>query len=217
TTPISINGGTYTNIGDYHGLAIMPYVDIDPNIIDYTLPVTYSKPLTASLSNGKVDLLWASATEVYNKGYSILAGTKTNNLTKIGFVSSKAPNGNTGSGYTYSYEDTKPNANTYNYYQLRQEDLDGKEALSNVASVYVGNVTGSVSLFPNPATTTIYLKNVKLGTTVKIIGISGQIVKTQIASSDKVTINIEALPSSVYVAQAINSNGKAENVKFIKK
>ncbi|WP_447640318.1 MULTISPECIES: T9SS type A sorting domain-containing protein [Chitinophagaceae] len=213
------SGNTYTNMGDYSSLAPMPYLDIPLDFIPKTLPVRYAQPLTASLHNGTVNLYWTSATELSNKGYAVLAGTNTANMKQIDFVSSKASNGTSSTGYSYTSQDKSPVNNTTNYYQLKQVDLDGNTEPSDMVSIYVtGGTDGGITLAPNPVIDQLNVSNAKIGSTIRIISMVGQIVKTAIVQSSLVTIDgLQSLPSGIYITSVINRNGQPETHKFLKK
>ena len=214
------NGTSYSvnYVGDYRGVAPMAYLDIDPDIVRISLPVTYAKPLTATLNNGKVDLLWQSAVEIGNKGYNVLAGTTASNLKQIDFVPSKAHNGNSGSGYSYQSQDKAPVNNTMNYYRLQQIDLDGTPTLSDIVSVFVSGSNNGVKLMPNPVIGDLTISNIKVGSDIKIIGAGGQVVKAAVASTNIFKLNgLGSLPSGIYMVVVTNLNGKTETHKIYKK
>ncbi|WP_447642571.1 MULTISPECIES: T9SS type A sorting domain-containing protein [Chitinophagaceae] len=184
----------------------------------WALPVQYSSYLVAVQSNGVVNLSWTSATETNNKGYAVFGGTNLNNLKQIDFVSSKALNGTAGTGYAYTSQDKSPANNTLNYYQLRQVDLDGKINSGDIVSVYVTGAKEDVTIAPNPVDDHITISNVKPGSSIKIVSMSGQVMKVAIAQNSNVVINdLGILSSGVYVVMLVNTNGQAESRKIIKK
>ncbi|MCF8331861.1 MAG: choice-of-anchor J domain-containing protein [Bacteroidales bacterium] len=72
-------------------------------------------------------------------------------------------------------------------------------------------------VYPNPATS---LLNINSGETIKNVVISnltGQIVKVhQGNGKSKISVNIQELPSGIYIADMQNANGKISTFKFIK-
>lgn len=114
------------------------------------LPVELMKFEAARLSTDEVELVWATATEINNKGFYIerMLETETGFKT-IGFVEGK---GNSTAIANYQLLD----ANSFtavSYYRLRQVDFDGTTSYSQIRAVegrdnkleYM-----DVSIYPNP-------------------------------------------------------------------
>ncbi|MCB9034958.1 MAG: T9SS type A sorting domain-containing protein [Chitinophagales bacterium] len=78
------------------------------------------------------------------------------------------------------------------------------------------NTTFSIKLYPNPATTHIYLSGIKDEVEVAIFNINGQQVLTQNINKDKL-LNIQTLSSGMYLVRVTNTtNGSFGVAKFIK-
>ncbi|MBK1897448.1 BspA family leucine-rich repeat surface protein [Chryseobacterium paridis] len=75
-------------------------------------------------------------------------------------------------------------------------------------------VHNEISIYPNPATDFIYIKNAKGFDNYKIFDMSGRIVLQSSLHDDK--INISSLTKGNYILQIISKN-KTETLKFIKK
>lgn len=118
-----------------------------------TLPVTF-KSFNAQLRNGKGVLSWETATEENNKGFEVQRRIGNGGYQNIGFVASKSPDGNSNTVLSYSFEDASLPANSVAYYRLRQVDIDGKAAFSEIRSLR-NNGKVAVSLYPNPSRGTV--------------------------------------------------------------
>ena len=132
-------------------LVSVDYIDIVP--VELT-------SFTASVSEGRVVLNWATATELNNQGFEIERASSSampvQGWEKIGYVPG---NGTTSEPRTYSFLD--PNVQNGNYtYRLKQIDFDGTFAYSDEVAVEVDLTPSEYNLFqnyPNPfnPTTTI--------------------------------------------------------------
>ncbi len=114
------------------------------------LPVELTS-FTANVKGNKVELNWATATEVNNYGFEIqrsVAGVQSLEWETIGFVEG---HGSSNSPKYYSYVDNPIDKGFYSY-KLKQIDLDGAFKYSDVVSVDLGSVTKFAlkQNYPNP-------------------------------------------------------------------
>ena len=72
----------------------------------------------------------------------------------------------------------------------------------------------NISIYPNPATDFIYIKNVKENYNYKIFDLSGKLINKGKINAEK--INIQYLSNGQYILQ-LELNGKIKNLNFIKK
>jgi len=72
----------------------------------------------------------------------------------------------------------------------------------------------SISLFPNPATTTITIQ-LPNTSTIQILNIQGQVIKTVTTSEKETTIDVSGLASGVYIIKVLNEEGMGVR-KFVK-
>ncbi len=115
-----------------------------------TNPVELSS-FTVNVKGNKVELNWATATEVNNYGFEILrsvAGVQHSEWETIGFVEG---HGSSNSPKYYSYVDNPIDKGRYSY-TLKQIDLDGEFKYSDVVSVDLGSFTKFAlkQNYPNP-------------------------------------------------------------------
>lgn len=118
------------------------------------MPVTLTTFNARLTPEGKVALSWVTASESVNKGFRIERQAAVNGMAgkfeQIGFVATKAPEGNSASTLYYNYQDPSPIKGT-SFYRLVQEDLDGKLTNSEVRLIQITGSESVVLLFPNPS------------------------------------------------------------------
>lgn len=113
------------------------------------LPVTL-KSFEAIQKPGKITLVWNTILELDNDGYEIERRIGGGAYQKIAFVDSKAPGGN-GAAYEYSFDDVSVLPKAVTYYRLKQVDLNGRVAYSEIRSVRTGSAAILLSVYPNPS------------------------------------------------------------------
>jgi hypothetical protein len=122
--------------------------------------------------------------------------------------------------HQYSFIDKTPEKGL-NYYQLKQNDKDGKFTFSKV--VFVRNSLESastLSVYPNPADQLLMVNYpiATLGATLKIINLNGKIMlfKALEIGSSYTHVDISELTTGAYVVLLEHQNQKT-SLKFIKK
>lgn len=96
-------------------------------------------------------LTWNTSAETNNKGFEVQRSMgNTNDFKTIGFVGSKAKQGNSEAEISYSFEDTDVKAGQMHYYRLNQIDFNGKSAFSLVKSIKPGSIESNLNVYPNP-------------------------------------------------------------------
>jgi Secretion system C-terminal sorting domain len=125
-------------------------------------PVATSLPVTlisfTGTPEGKTVLLsWTTATET-NNDYFVLQRSK-NASTWITF--GQVPGaGTTTMARNYTSVDSSPDGGI-TYYQLIQTDLDGHETYSNVIAVNTTSGATSLTVYPNPASSVVYVSSAR--------------------------------------------------------
>lgn len=168
------------------------------------IPVTLSDFIAVKNKNS-VDLHWNTFTEANNKGFYVERSNDGINYKKLNFVSSKASGGNSSVRLDYSFTDQQP-MSSYNYYRLKQVDLDEKYAYSKTVlirfdkSIYINNV------YPAPATTILHValeSNIKTNMNLSVIDMNGKIVKQSAIALNKgnniFDIDINSLSKGMYI------------------
>jgi hypothetical protein len=121
------------------------------NFGEQALPVQLSNFVVKNDVN-KNQLSWKTSSESNNKGFEIQRSMgNTNDFKTIGFVGTKAKQGNSESEISYSFEDANVKAGQTHYYRLNQIDFDGKSSLSSVKSIKPGSIESNLNVYPNPS------------------------------------------------------------------
>ena len=152
---------------------------------DLPIELTY---FDAELRNSGVDLLWETSSETNNHGFYIEKREGTEEGTAWSTIGFKEGNGTTAIAHRYTYFDGDVVANHTYQYRLRQVDNDGTQScgLSEVKTVKFGEVN-SISLeqnSPNPfngATSITFTLPTRNFTTLEVINVYGNVVKTLVA------------------------------------
>lgn len=117
----------------------------------FNLPVKFFK---FELNSNKLTNLisWGTTTEQNNKGFEIQRSIgNTNDFKTIGFVGTRAKDGNSQTEINYSFEDADVKAGQTHYYRLNQIDFDGKSSFSPVKSIKPGSIESNLNVYPNPS------------------------------------------------------------------
>ena len=120
---------------------------------DFTEPVLPVKLIsfTASLANSKVDLKWATATEINASHFAIEKSFDGINFNDAGIV---VANGNTTDEMYYNFTDNvNEDRTTVIYYRLRSVDMDGKIEYSSTRMIRISNESTDkirILTYPNP-------------------------------------------------------------------
>jgi len=182
----------------------------------FQLVISQNPRLNARIANfdaTKTDygalLRWKTEHEYNNTAYYIERSIdKGANFEPIGSMRSD------GSG-SYTFVDKKP-AIGEDDYRLKQVDLNNDISYSNVAKLFyslVSDNTSNISVFPNPAVSTINLtmnQNSQKGTySIRIINSAGTVVKESSSQQAAWKGNIGDLKPGTYVVQVTNSQSKS--------
>jgi hypothetical protein len=179
-----ITGGLAISSAVNNGYAYMADGEDGMYIIrnDLIIPVELVS-LTAAVVSGDVELNWATATELNNKGFEIQRiNLKSNSgWAAIGFIQG---NGTTNNPRSYSFIDNNVSNGVY-CYRLKQIDFNGTFKYSNEIEVNV-NTPAQFSLsqnYPNPfnpETLIKYAMDTREQVTLKVYDILGREVATLI-------------------------------------
>lgn len=181
------------------------------------LPVTLLE-FTARPKNSTVLVSWATAMEQDNKYFVIERSADGRSFTAIGRV---AGSGNSNNVLHYQFTDVNPLAGT-SYYRLQQVDLDGKAALSSIATVRMDNGSKTaLTVSPNPVTNYV---NININTagkayTMRVSGVDGRTIINGTGSvnqlNQQLNRRLNSLAPGVYVLNADNAE-EHYTIKFVK-
>jgi hypothetical protein len=165
---------------------------------------------TAEKDKTKSRLQWKTTDEINNKGFFVLRSADGQHYSSIGWVAAQT---NAASVKNYSFVDDQPLPGM-NYYQLRQVDLDGREELSPVRSVFYGQES-VVSLAPNPAGKMVTITGAA-GAIMLINDISGRLIRSVKISSQSERVNTGDLKAGLYLVTVIDKSGNKQTMRLLK-
>ncbi|PKV67266.1 Ig-like domain-containing protein [Pontibacter ramchanderi] len=179
------------------------------------LPIT---PLPVELVSFKaqrhtkgVNLTWATASELENKGFEVQVSTNARDFTAIGFVESKV--GTTSLRQDYNFLDTKAVSGT-RYYRLKQVDFDGTTSFSPIRAVTLNAENATASAYPNPFDDAVVVtlngteaRNVQ----VVLVDAMGKVLqqRTEETSGNSITVDMRGITTKgMYVLYVLDNNTK---------
>ena len=208
------NGGTTGNITTGTIITAAPVTSFSPFTLASSLASTNPLPIellyfTATAVNNTADLTWATATETNNNYFTIEKSKDGINFEFFKEIKSEALNGNSSTTLNYKTYDVIPYSGI-NYYRLKQTDFNGAYKYSNITHLTFDKQSSFVSIFPNPASNTVYI-NVSAdydNAGLKFMDALGREVLSQKISSSTVnSINTSALTPGMYYVVIDNGNG----------
>ena len=184
-----------------------------------TIFITNTTPVTLlSFKGSKIkignELNWSTSAEFNNNGFELLRSNDGQSFTKIGYVTSKAVNGNSNNVLNYNFIDNTTQGQA-KYYRLNQLGSDNRNQLSSVLFIK-GDNTNTYTLnavSPNPAQNFV---NINIASTVKenvrlmVYDATGKNVYAQNASlisgNNNIKININKLSLGNYFIKISGTN-----------
>jgi hypothetical protein len=99
---------------------------------------------------------------------------------------------------SYSFNDAAP-AKGGNYYRLKMVDLDGSFGYSPVQNLSF-DAAVSISAYPNPASTSLYIQHQSAAATISLTTIAGNTVPVSIsAEGSRSRIDVSGIPAGFYI------------------
>ena len=205
-------------------------LDNQYNFSPFALTGTSSPlPITLLSFSGKKEsnknlLSWTTATEIDNKGFEIQRSTDGRSFSSVGFVNSKATNGNSQTDISYLFSDMTSMDKAY--YRLRQVDISGRSSFSQVVLIRNNVSTNPIisGIYPNPAKEKVNanIEVTQTGTLSIIISdVFGRIIKNQLIAvetgTNNLSLDVSDLMPGTYLIKTIAPTGEeCPSVKFIK-
>jgi hypothetical protein len=184
-----------------------------------TFPVQFTA-LKARKNGDKVNLDWGTVTEQNSSHFIVQRsanGTEFN--TEIGRVQAA---GNSTNQLNYRSDDLTP-LKGWNYYRIKQLDLDGKFIYSNIASVNFAKDNSLMVLYPNPTKDVLNIEytSERAGKLeLQVIDCKGAVMMKQnlsVAAGRNIeTINVSMLSQGMYILRYLDSDGSVSFIKFVK-
>ena len=215
----------YTNAQGYRKLRPVFIVLMSQNTCFKTQHILISEQLFALPATlGSFDvkpteqsnlLQWSSLTESSNTGFEIQQSVgHANGFTKIGFVDSKAKNGNSQAEIRYAFEDKKTVNGATVFYRLMQIDMDGKSSYSAIRTIKSGEVNAALKVYPNPSSGSITIKpGLPAKQRVLLLDQHGAMVRRTDPAVG--TLTIDGLKAGVYVLKLMDEAGGMMTRKII--
>ncbi len=197
---IRIQAYSASQFGDY-SLAVL-------NASGTLLPVTFIN-FDGVLQDGKAMLSWSTATEINNKGFEVERSYDGQTFTGIGFVQGQ---GNSSVVNNYNYTDEKV-LSGYNYYRLRQEDIDGNFNYSSTIRLDFKRFDWAI--FGNPVSSASWVQ-VQLTkashVAIQVLTIDGKVISTinkgNISQGTySIPLNLGNAPAGIYVVRLLTDDG----------
>lgn len=183
-----------------------------------TLPVVLTDFTTTAQGNTIV-LNWSTQQESNSAYFIIERSADGINWSTQATVNAK---GNSSVVSKYSYTDVRPLANA-NYYRLKMVDLDNSFQYSKINSVRI-STSGSVSVYPNPATTNVYVSlpaTISDNATLRLFNTAGQLMQQLTltkGNGSTVTVPVQQYTAGTYLLQITDASGfKQSNMLVINK
>lgn len=184
----------------------------DPGCIP--LPVTFDN-FTASRQMGTVWLKWETLTESGNSGF-VPERKTSENWEALGYVPTKAADGNSSSRLYYQFEDMQQTRGIVQY-RIRQVSRDGKMSYSEIKAMNGDAQLSSVTVYPNPAYNgkiNIVFADDDRTRDIRITDMSGRLVK-HIPYVKQNVLEINDLRPGLYLLRVISSGTPEQQVKKI--
>jgi Metallo-peptidase family M12B Reprolysin-like/Secretion system C-terminal sorting domain len=183
------------------------------------LPVNFIA-LKARKVNSTVALDWGTASEQNTSHFDVQRSADgINFITALGKINAA---GNSSIIKNYNLVDAKP-LKGWNYYRIKQVDLDGKFAYSNIAPINFEKENVVMLVYPNPAINVLTIEYASAITgklQIQITDAKGATVLQQnqqvVAGRNTNTLNISNLAAGMYVLKSIDANGNTSFTKFVK-
>ncbi|MBU3675750.1 MAG: T9SS type A sorting domain-containing protein, partial [Chitinophagaceae bacterium] len=220
TPTVSWNGSYWTLNFSTPGFSQFRIHSVNPNNVP--LPATVTSFTGRKLADAN-ELNWITSSEQNNSHFMLQYSTDGVAFTDLAKVDTKAPNGNSASPLSYSFEHTTP-ALGHNYYRLKQVDIDGNNSIhAKIVDLQWGANGNTVSVYPNPTqglvNIDVYATRNQL-TGVKVLDMSGRVVKQILAQSEagmnKLSVDLSEIAQGLYTIQ-VYANDQMIHVERVRK
>lgn len=215
---MAINNGLMATTGNFRGFD----VDFDPNSSS-SLKASSRDGSSFILINSSVNPLpvewlyckakwegedalvnWATSSEKNNRYFTVEFSYDGVHFEQAGEVQSKSINGFSSVILHYDFSDylRKEKTKDYVFYRVKQTDMNGEFAYSNVVVLKKDfSSISSVIVFPNPAKNTLYIKTSEKEYKVECWGIDGRKYLQTFSFSPETSLKTDQLPVGVYFIQ----------------
>ncbi|MBE9461699.1 DUF6923 family protein [Dyadobacter subterraneus] len=178
------------------------------------LPVTLvSFTVEKNVSESPFALLkWTTSSETNSDYFEIERSETSKNWNTIGKIIS---NGESSATLSYSFKDTQPKSGE-NLYRLRMVDKDGTFAFSRIQSVTFDETSSDLSVYPNPSTDKLYIRDYSTVKNITISNLNGTPVYQSISfASGNGFIDLTNFPQGMYFVKISRANGISTTHKVL--
>ncbi|RYY49057.1 MAG: T9SS type A sorting domain-containing protein [Chitinophagaceae bacterium] len=205
---LSLSDGTTAGCGNDFAIDDIKFVGCPEG---GPLPVKFLEISAAQKGSG-VTINWSTAAEYNNKYFDIEKSIDGLNWTAINKLNGA---GNSNSTLRYSSYDAKPVAG-YNYYRVKQVDMNGKFDYSSIVKVKITIEKTGVSVLTNPFVNNItvdFLSNINQAVSVRLTDLSGKVIATdrwQISKGNSRMLldKVAGLQRGMYILTVTDSNNE---------
>ncbi|NTW32543.1 MAG: T9SS type A sorting domain-containing protein [Bacteroidetes bacterium] len=110
------------------------------------------------------------------------------------------------------YDITGPTYYSYNEYRIEPRDANDVQISTGINEFK----QAAISVYPNPATSNIYINNISGVNIIKISNILGETIQNINISGNNTDVNVNSLPNGLYFITLLNDNGIVATKKFVK-
>ncbi len=212
----NIGSKEYTlTVYDANGCSSVATANVVVSLCNVPLPVEFLY-FKAEKDGDDALLTWATATETNSSHFIVERSNNGAVWENIGNVDAAGESLET---ILYSFTDQDPVVG-FNYYRLKQVDLDGSYDYSTIDLVIFGaEDVEDVLLYPNPARSTTYLQwpNDYSFNDLQIIDMQGRVVDVESlhTGQKEYILNLTNMSSGMYVIRLVGEKGKIVNKKLI--
>lgn len=179
------------------------------------LPVAFEYFRAEQKQPYSIKLDWSTLQEQNNTDFIIERSIDQKTWSAIGSVKSA---GNSSSRSLYSFNDNNP-ATGNNSYRIRQVDVDGRTAFSEIVRVN-NQVKKNISVFPNPVTgsTQVFSKTTFTpGQSIQLIDARGTRIKTILTTGgNSMQVDMSSLVKGLYLLQVVENGKVIESITAMK-
>lgn len=157
-----------------------------------------------------VALRWATTEEINSDYFEIQYSVTGKQWMSLGNVLSHGESA-TLKNYTFSHRNP---TNGENLYRLKMIDKDATFAYSRIRSVKFEGQTSDLSVYPNPVTDKLFIRDYTKVTQVKILDMNGRSVyhTAEISTGE---VNVKNLVTGIYVVNIIRLDGVQSSQKIV--
>ncbi len=203
--PSSVTPGGQTPVETYNAALISA-------ACQQALPVTVSA-FNAHKNNNNVLLSWTTGSEQNNKGFEIERSTEGLSWNSIGFTPTATLNGNSSVKLDYTFTDNAP-LSGQNIYRLKQVDIDGKFEYSAARTVLMPQEK-IVTIFPNPASTTLHVRGLSGQETITVFDVLGRALLVQKVTGTTCELPLHRFANGTYQIRVVSKNGTSSTHRVV--